>query len=210
MGRLLSGINGHIHGKIGTIIGSSWKGIPYVKGPYKKRTGKVGEGEAGNRSKFAEAHFWLRPLLKFVRVGFRGYTETVEGFLAAKSWLLRNAFEGVPPDMYVNPALMKVSHGDLPLSNDIMVSKTGPGQLAFTWDPAWVEGGNAKDQVMLLAYDIDHVAAYYITTGQFRSTGADVLNIPKTKGKTWHLYLAFTAADRTSQSHSVYLGAITN
>ena len=209
MGQLISGINGHIRGKIGTVIGSSWKGIPYVKGPYKKRTAKVGIEEAGNRNKFALVHYWLKPVLKFVRVGFKGYTPTVEGFNAAKSYLLLHAFEGVQPDIQINPALVKLSFGDLPLSNDIMVEKTAAGQLTFTWDTAAVQDGHAKDQVMLLAYDVEHRKAYYTTLGQFRSVGTDSLNTDPTPGKTWHIYFAFSAADRSRQSDSVYLGAIT-
>jgi hypothetical protein len=209
MGQLISGINGHIRGKIGTVIGSSWKGKPYVKGPYKKRTAKVGKGEAGNRNKFAEAQFWLKPLLKFVREGFKGYTDRVEGFCAAKSHLLLNAFKGVQPDIRINPALVAVSFGDLPMSNDISVSKTAPGYLAFTWDPAAVAGGHAKDQVMMLAYDIENATAYFTTIGQFRKDGGDVLRTDPTPGRTYHIYCAFSAADRSRQSHSVYLGAIT-
>lgn len=41
MGQLTHGINGPVKGKVGAIIGSSWKGIPYVKGPYKKRNHTV-------------------------------------------------------------------------------------------------------------------------------------------------------------------------
>ncbi|HEY4150974.1 MAG TPA: DUF6266 family protein, partial [Chitinophagaceae bacterium] len=206
---LISGINGHIQGRIGTVIGSSWKGKPYVKGPYKKRTGKAGLGEAGNRNKFADAQFWLKPLLKFVRVGFNGYAERVEGFCAAKSLLLRNAFEGVQPDISINPSLVKVSFGELPLSDSIAVSKTAPGQLAFTWNPAAVADGNAKDQVMMLAYDVEHAKAHFTTLGQFRKDGGDVLHTDPTPGKTWHIYCAFIAADRSRQSESTYLGTIT-
>jgi len=209
MGRLTGGINGPIRGKVGTVIGSSWKGIPYLKGPYKKRTLKVSKKETGNRSKFSEAQYWLKPLLKFVREGFKGYTPTVEGFVAAKSYLLLNAFEGEQPDIRINPALVKVSYGDLPLSNNIAVAQIDGGAVHFSWDTAAVEGGNARDQVMLLAYDIENGKAYFTTTGQFRSVGADVLHIDPTPGKTWHFYVAFTAADRSRQSDSVYLGEAT-
>ena len=208
MGQLISGINGHIRGKIGTVIGSSWKGIPYVKGPYKKRTAKVGINEAGNRNKFSMTHNWLKPLLKFVRVGFKGYTPRVEGFNAAKSCMLLYAFEGVAPDWQINPALAKLSFGTLPLSNNIAVEKTALGQLTFTWDTAFVQDGHAKDQAMLLAYDVEHAKAYYTTIGQFRSAGTDILNTDPTPGKTWHIYFAFSAADRSRQSDSVYLGTI--
>jgi len=206
MGKLPFGINGPIQGKIGTVHGSSWKGIPYVKGPYKKRTKKVSKDEAANRNKFADAQAWLQPLKLFVRQGFKGYTDTVEGFIAAKSYLLLNAFEGVQPDIRINPALARLSYGDLPLSNDITVEKTPEGKLLFTWDPAYINGASTRDQVMLLAYDIENAKACFSITGEFRSTGADTLNLPAMAGRTYHLYFAFTAADRSRQSHSVYLG----
>jgi len=60
MGRFTNGINSPIQGKVGTVVGSSWKGIPYVKSAYKKRTKKISKKEAGNRSKFGEAQFWLK------------------------------------------------------------------------------------------------------------------------------------------------------
>ena len=208
MGRLVGGINGPVQGKIGTIIGSSWKGIPYVKGPYKKRTTQISKLETRNREKFAAAHFWLRPILEFVREGFKGYSPTVEGFIAAKSWLLRNAFEGVAPDFHINPALVKVSFGNLPLSNDIAVAKTADGQLQFTWSPAAMKGCNSQDQVMLLAYDTEHAEAYYNTVGQFRFAGADILEVNTVPGTTYHVYFAFVADDRSRQSDSVYLGTI--
>ena len=209
MGRLINGINGPIQGRIGSVIGSSWKGVPYVKGPYKKRTPNVSNKETNNRNKFGEAHFWLRPLLKFVRGGFKGYSAKVDGFLAAKSHLLKNAFEGIPPDRHINPSLVKVSFGDLPLSADIAVGKMAQGQLQFTWDPAWLGISHDKDQAMMLAYDIENSKAYFTAMGQFRNTGTDVLHTDPTPGKAYHIYFAFNAGDRSRQSDSVYMGQIT-
>ena len=208
MGRIPNGINGPIMGKVGTVIGSSRNGKPYLKGPYKPRTKKVSKKELGNRNKFRAAQFWLKPLLKFVREGYRQFAATPGAFVTAKSYLLHHAFEGPQPDTGINPALMKVSVGDLPLSNDMAVEKIAEGQLQFSWDTARVEGGSAYDQVMMLAYDIEHEKAWFNTTGQFRKAGADILNIPIIQERTYQLYLAFTAADRSSQSDSVYLGAI--
>jgi len=210
MGRFVNSINGPIQGKVGSVIGSSRKGIPYVKGPYKKRTAKVSKKEIGNRSKFADAQFWLRPLLAFVREGFKGYSLQSEGFIAAKSYLLLNAFEGAPPNFTINPSLVRVSFGDLPLSNNIAVEQIAVDQLQFTWDPARVEGASPLDQAMLLAYDVENAAAYFTVTGQFRNTGSDTLQIAPKTGRTYHLYFAFSAADRSRQSHSLYLGEIRN
>ena len=209
MGRLVNGINGPIVGTVGTVVGSSRNGKPYLKSKYKKRTKKVTKTELGNRGKFALAQAWLKPLLYFVQEGYLKYKKTSGAFVAAKSYLLLHAMEGVQPDIRINPALMKVSVGDLPLSNDMAVAKTTGGRLEFTWDTATVEGGSRYDQVMLLAYDIEKGYADYKTTGQFRSTGSDILEIDASAAeRTYHLYMAFTAADRSRQSDSVYMGTI--
>src|ERR1700676_3698466 len=104
MGRLVNGINGPFVGKVGSVIGSSWKGVPYMKGVYKQRTGKVGPGEQANRNKFR----------------------------LAKSWLLLHSFEGIQPDISINPALVKLSHGSLPLSADLMVELINESQIKFS------------------------------------------------------------------------------
>ena len=210
MGRLIQGIHGPVLGKVGFVSGASWKGLYYIKGPHKKRTARVSAKEAANRKKFALSQSWLKPLLKFVRDGFKGYSPPVEGFVAAKSYLLRYAFEGDQPDIRINPALVRVSYGDLPLSNNISVRQSEAGKLQFNWDPARVDGGSQRDQVMLLAYDIEHAFAYFTTTGQFRENGVDTLRIGSATGRTYHVYLAFCAADRSRQSNSVYLGEITS
>ena len=136
MGRLISGLNGPIQGKVGTVIGSSRNGIPYIKGPYQKRTSRVSKKELANRKKFAAAQAWLAPLLDFVREGFRGFSQRSQGFIAAKSWLLKNAFVKDGDRLRIDPALVKVSSGDLRNPENIAVSLTETWDLKFTWNPA--------------------------------------------------------------------------
>ncbi|ULT23564.1 hypothetical protein KUH03_30995 [Sphingobacterium sp. E70] len=38
MGTIVNGINGGVSGKTGSVIGSSWKSINYLKGLYKRAT----------------------------------------------------------------------------------------------------------------------------------------------------------------------------
>jgi hypothetical protein len=205
------GINGKFRGKVGTVIGSSWKGIPYMKSLHAKRTIPAHKNEQLNRNKFTMAHRWLQPVTDFVRAGYKGYTPTMEGFLAAKSYLLKNAFEGEGTDMVINPALMNVSYGDLPLPENIIAAKTAPNELQITWDGSKNSGPHARDQVMMLAYDIENGKATFNITGQLRYVGVDTLFIsPAIPERTYHIYVAFVAADRTRQSASVYLGTITN
>ncbi len=205
MGRLSNGVHGALQGKMGQMIGSSRNGIPYVKGLYKDRTKTVSEKELANRKKFALAQSWLKPLLDFVREGFRGFSQRSEGFIAAKSWLLKNSFIQNASGMSIDPALVKVSFGDLYLPENLSVSQTDTGDLKFTWDPVY-KNGSGYDQLMVLAYDLERGYVQFNTTGQFRSTGTDMLKLERSRGKNFLVYAAFNAADRSRQSDSVYLG----
>ena len=211
MGKLISGINGPFLGKIGTVHGSSWKGKPYVKGPYMPRTEKISDKEKGNRAKFAKAQYWLKPITDFVRVGFKGYTPTWEGFVAAKSHLMKNAMEGTGSEATIDPAKVKVSYGDLALQPDIAVKLIEGNKLLVTWNPEYnyngVDGVDPDDQVMILAYDIEQAEYNDTTTGQFRHIGSHTLQVDP--GHNYHIYVAFNAHDRSRQSDSVYLGTIT-
>lgn len=204
MGRLPKGIMGPIIGKVGTVHGSSRNGIGYIKGPYKSRTLKVSKKELQNRKKFAMAQAWLSPVLIFVREGFRGYSQRSHGFIAAKSWLLKNAIIINGDEMRIDPTLVKVSAGDLSNPQNMVVTKTDTGDLKFTWDPG-KDQSRDRDQIMMLAYDIDRKYAVQNITGQFYSAGMDILSPNPKYGNNFHVYAAFNAADRSGQSDSVYL-----
>lgn len=206
MGSIQFGSLGPINGKVGNIVISSWKGKPYVKSTPAERKSPLTQKEIANRKKWAMAHAWLKPVTNFVREGFKGYTITVEGFIAAKSYLLKNAFEGEAPDFIINPALVKVSSGELPLPQHIKATLNANKEIQFSWDTNEMEFANKYDQAMLLAYDIEGGYAYTRLTGQLRMNGSDTLNVQRGFERTLHLYIAFVSANRSARSNSLYLG----
>ncbi len=208
MGKLINGINGPFIGKVGAIIGSHRKGKAYVKGTYKRRTKNISAKEQLNRDKFGVAQAWLRPLVGYVRTGFKNYSETSEGFVVAKSYLLREAMvleEGV---WRVLPEKVKVSSGKLPLPQGITVTQTSVGEFLFSWDHKRKGNEHPYDLAMPMAYNVERGFAMFFDTGAFRATGSFSLAVDKVRPGTYQLYLAFSAADRLSQSDSVYLGEL--
>jgi hypothetical protein len=202
MAKYLHGINGPFMGKVGTVTGCKWKSVDYMRVTGYKRTKKVSEEEQANRSKFTAAQYWLKPLKTFLREGFKGYKPTVEGFNAAKSYLMLHAMTGPA----VEPALVKVSYGDLPNAGEMTVSREGD-DLVFTWDTSLVPDGDGRDQVMLLAYDVQEGSAHMNIAGAFRKTGREILNIGRQlPGTMLDIYVGFNAWNRTRQSTSEYLG----
>lgn len=211
MAKYPQGIQGPLNGKIGNVVACTWKGIPYLRSLPKKRTGKISDAETLNRQRFALAQEWLKPLLPFLRVGYQGYSERVEGYVAAKSYLLKNAMALENGVWRVVPEKMLLSYGTLPMVEDVSISfDTQNSQLCFKWANQNLAPQLQKDQVMLLAYHPATQQAFFQTTGAFRKTGEDELSIPKNyMGKKLLVYLAFLASDRQSQSDSLFLGEIT-
>lgn len=204
MAKYLQGINGVFVGKVGTVVGCVWKGIPYMRAKGRPRTSEPSEKEETNRSKFKSAHAWLQPILEYLRIGFAGYSATAEGFNAAKSYNLKHGMiQGE-----IVPDLVKVSFGDLPLSDDLSV-ELQDNQLHFSWSTGYIPETSPKDQVMLLAYHPESRTAIYDIHGAFRNMGSQIMDTCKAfLGKTVHVYAAFISADRTRQSNSQYLGTI--
>ncbi|HET6767049.1 MAG TPA: DUF6266 family protein [Chitinophagaceae bacterium] len=207
MARLNNSIYGAISGKLGPVIGATWKGQPYLRTRPRKRGKKRGVVEKQNQNKFSKAHYWLQPLLPYVRMGFHGYSPTVEGFNAAKSFCLKHAFTGEADKQKIDPSRVQLSYGDLPLPSNIKMKRSGDYFLEFSWDKKY-NGGNNYDQAMLVAYDGETGQNEMQLTGQFRLSGLDRLELPPFKKQNYHVYIAFIAHDRSRQSNSLYLGKI--
>jgi hypothetical protein len=198
---------GPFSGKVGTVVGVTRNGKFYMRSKPSKRTKPATKREAANRRKFAEAQLWLQPLKVLVRETFKGYSAKSEGFVAAKSHLLKNAFEEVRGKLVINPALVKVCYGDLPLPTNVVVEHVGNGHIQFTWNTVKASDESSTDQVIMVAYDIKRGWGMYKLHGQLRKNGSDILELTGYKGIV-HIYVAFESADRSRRSESVYLGVM--
>ena len=208
MARIKQGVNGPYTGSVGSTIGSSWNGVPYIKSKHRKRTKPLSEKEQLTRLHFKLVHAWLKPLLDFVRVGYRGYSPTNYGFNAAKSVLRKTALVDDGFDSWIDPTLAQLSHGSLGNSEGLSMHLNEARQLVFSWDTSLSSEMSARDQVMLLAYDPVSGQRNYTISGEFRKTGGDMLDLSGFPSGSYHIYAAFVAEDRSRQSDSIYLGAV--
>lgn len=204
MARLINGANSPFIGKAGSFIGYSINGVGYMKGLYKPRTKAPTEKEALNREKFAAAQKWLKPLLQSVRIGFKGYNEKFQGFAAAKSYLMNNALQVVDGKIVIYPELVKVSSGSLPLPQKIECTFQEPDMFCFNWTP--VMGIEREAQAMAVVYEINKQESIGLVFGNNAYSGKYEVYVGNPSGKTYLIYLAFVAADRSRQSDSVFLG----
>ncbi|RZK40410.1 MAG: hypothetical protein EOO90_15205 [Pedobacter sp.] len=72
MAKLTKGIIGPLLGKLGPIIGSSWKGKAYIKTSKTEATpSKPSIAQKGHTDKFRFMTRWLRPIHPYLAAGFR-------------------------------------------------------------------------------------------------------------------------------------------
>lgn len=219
-----NGILGSYEGKIGPIVGSSWRGIPYIKNaPVRKKA--PGQKELENRYIFKFTQEWIMPIKTFLKQGFRNYSQTNFGINAAKSFLYKHALIKDGMDSRIDPSRMQISYGDLPLPENIQIEwahrpteveengKLSTGELTVTWDVPNHRSTNdfdMNDQVMLLAYDVANEDVHGVLHEAFRKTGRQTIPVDYLPDSEHHVWVAFVSVDRERQSHSVYMGTIVN
>lgn len=208
MAILRNGPNGGITGKFGSVIGYKLNGQDIIKGLPKKRTKKVGAREQANRDKFAQMQAWLAPLIDFLRIGFKGYAPTFQGFTAAKSYNSKHAFvQKEDCSFFIDPALSLVSFGTNPLPKEMSMELKN-NEIVFNWSNEGNRSGS--DQAMLMAYAPGTHHLEFDTAAGKRSLGTASLPLSKyVAGHELHVYIAFVTFDHTSQSNSYYLGSVT-
>jgi hypothetical protein len=73
MGTIRKGVLGGFSGKVGTVVGGSWKGISYMRSLPGKFRGKSSLLQLNQRTKFALAVNFLKPMNALLRTGWKLY-----------------------------------------------------------------------------------------------------------------------------------------
>jgi len=209
MGVISQGILGGVSGKVGNVVGASWKGIDYLRIKPSNVANPRTEGQVNQRTKFALTLSYLQPNLGFIKVGYKGYSVQKTEFNAAMSYVLNNAVGGIAPNFTIDYSLALLSRGNLSSALNPTTDLTTAGQVTFTWDDNSAEGNaNATDKAMVLVYNPGKKESMYILDGADRTVGSQTVTIPSTyAGDTVELFMAFVSADGSQVSNSIYLGS---
>lgn len=207
MAILKNGANGGFSGKVGSVVGYELNGQDIIRALPKKRTKKLGETEQRNRAKFALTQRWLQPLLAYLRIGFKNYAPTYQGFIAAKSYNSKHALrENQDGSSYVDPALALLSFGSLTLPQSMSLERQAD-KIVVTWS----ETGNYQslDLAMLIAYIPETGEVSMDTAAAKRHSGIATLAMPHNPDShAIQVYIAFVASDHSAQSNSYYTGSL--
>jgi hypothetical protein len=209
MGKIAQGILGGLSGKVGNIVGGSWKGIDYIRIKPSSVANPRTEGQVNQRNKFTITLEYLQATKDFIKIGYKSFATKKTEFNAAMSYVLNNSVGGIAPNFTIDYSLALLSRGPLSGVLNGTTDLATAGQVSFDWDDNSAEGNaNVTDKAMVLVYNPSKKESISILDGADRTVGSQVVTIPNTyAGDTVELFMAFVSADGTQVSNSVYLGS---
>lgn len=204
------GILGGLSGKIGNVIGGTWKGIDYLRIKPSSVANPKTEGQVDQRSKFSTVLRFLQPMTDFVRVGFKLYANRMTQFNAAMSYNLHNGVTGAYPNYSIDYANALVSRGNLTGVSNGASSSPAPATVDITWtDNSGSGGAMVTDQSLILIYNPSKKESISTTAGPARSTGTESIALPpEYTGDNVEVFLGFVSEDGSKVSNSSYLGSV--
>jgi hypothetical protein len=210
MGTIKKGILGAFSGKVGNVVGASWKGIAYMRSLPASVKNPRSLGQRMQRSKFSIALQLIQPITALVRLGWKLYANSQSAFNAAMSYAVFNAITGDYPDYETDFSKLLISRGNMAGAlNAAAVEETGV--IKITWDDNSGNGfAEATDIALIAVLNPVKGEAISITNGATRSAGAHDVTCPN----DWdddkvHVYLGFISENGKEVANSVYLGDFT-
>ena len=209
MGKFYNGINGPFTGRVGTAVGTRWKGIPVLRSRPQKRTGGFSEAELRQQAKFRIMSKFLKTATPFLELTFRQAAVQMSGFNKAFSYNVKNAITGEYPDLKIDFPMVMVGRGDLPNVVSPLVRALPESKLEFSWtDNSGTGKALATDKVVVAAFCevLDHWIYDY--SGSGRSTGTYVLDVSAFSGKAVQTWLGFISANGKFVANTLFTGAV--
>lgn len=209
MARHGKGILGDFSGKVGTVVGSSWKGISYMRSlPTKRKNKKGTETQQIQQAKFGMSIRLVKALGSLLSISYQETPgKTVKN--VALSQVLAQAVGGTYPDLVIDYSQVQVAKGSLKKADNPSIEVPAAGTLRFNWSNAATLGNaSATDKAILVAYCPETGDTVYSADLYARSQGTGTLDVSFFSGKQVHTWISFRSADGVKTADSTFTGTI--
>jgi hypothetical protein len=210
MGTIQKGILGGFSGKVGSVVGGSWKGIDYMRSKANRRTTTSSQKQKEQQMKFALVIKFLQPLSNLLAISFKSYAVKMTGGNSAMSYNLRNGITGVYPAFALDYSKILVSRGDMPNAINPAATAAAAGVVNFTWTN---NAGSGKatdtDKSILVAYCPELDQSIFTDAAAERSEETAALDLSAFSGLTVETWLGFISETGKDIATSVFTGEVT-
>jgi len=203
-------IFGNISGKVGDVVYSSWKGIPYVRKRPLRISNPRTAGQLEQRAKFAAIIKFLKPLTPFIRVGFKSKNAKMSAHNSALSYNLANAIMGAYPDYAIDYSKVLISRGNIRAALSPSIRLISNCEIEFSWvyNPRDYNA-YSDDKAVLVVYNYTKHEVITAMDGNSRINGSQAITLPPSfAGDSVHCYIAFQNYNQKVISNSLYVGCL--
>ena len=210
MGKIKQGILGGFSGKVGPVIGTSWKGKAVMRAQALSYNDANSEAQQQQRAKFSLVSKFLAAINNFINVGFNGKANGMTAPNAALQRNINDAITGTWPNFQLDFENFLVSDGkiDLPYNPQ---AQNDSGTLTVTWtDNTGLGDALADDKVMTLIYNKSRNISITNIDAAERSDRNATITFPTSwTGDSVEVYMAMYREDGRLTSKSTHLGTYT-
>ena len=211
MGTYNKGILGSFSGKVGTVIGSSWNGIDYMRSLPKPSSKAPSEAQMSLRAKFGLANGFLGPISSLINLGYKSLAVQKTGYNVAIADIIAEAITGLYPDFVIDYSKVLFSKGSLTGAWNLTATSPNPAEISISWTDN-SGSGNARntDKAVVLIYNPEKSQfVHNLEAGALRSAAVDTLSLPEEfSGDTVQVWVAFMTPDKRLFSTSIHAGEI--
>jgi len=207
MATIKNGIIGPFSGRVGSVVGSRWRKIPYIKGNARdySNKGKPSEKQLAHYKKFGLLNQFLAKVPAVLEVGFGNFTQKRTGCNAAFQYNFDHAFiEDEQGEPVLNYPALQFSRGALaPAGGEKAVMEDG--HIKISWNTkTYGLGGAMDDELHILVCEPDDDRFGGTVNRSQRYKGETSISWDPSGGPI-HIWLFWSDSSRKKVSPTVYL-----
>ena len=209
MAKIKNGILGPLSGKIGPVIGGTWKTIAYIRAVSKTENKRPRtERQIATQEKMRFINNFLVPFHRYINIGLKNEAASRTEISVAFTLNYHEAILGIHPDFSVDYSKFIFSKGILPMVTN-MVATLVDDTIQFTWESTDYLKSRFDDQLMIVVYCSELKKADGFIGGVKRSTGKCMFELnERFRGKAVEVFASITSWDRRRIANNVYLGRL--
>src|SRR5690554_1508925 len=206
MGTLKEGVFGGFSGRVGKVVGASWRDIYYIRSLPSKVNDPKTEKQIKQRSRFSVVMEFMKTITPFIRIGFQSHASgRLTAFNSAMSYNMKNAVQVASQGVELDYPNVLVSRGDLDAATGIQ-AEVIKKELRVSWDAGLSGSARADDVALMVVHNRAKKESLYTLNAGKRGDETVTLPLPS----DWlydeiHGYLAFKTADGAHVSDSVHV-----
>lgn len=210
MGTYNKGILGPFSGKVGTVVGASWRGKDVLRS-LPRKTGRIPtETQLLQRLLFTTVSEFLTPIGAVISRYYGNNNGDKTRMNQAMSYHMKEAVVYNDPNFDMMYNKVQISKGDLLGVQNPTVAAIGANGLKYEWEDNSGQGSaKPTDNLVVVIYEPISGQFYYLLNAATRVNAAITITLPAFfTGLDVQSWITFAAVDEKSYATSVYMGSV--